>query len=514
MATKNGNKMWSWVTMVCLALIAYRADAFSDLPGTLDATWSGAGQVTTALFNRDDVATGIARQRDGKIVVAGYCDNLLSGFSIRGFCAARYNVNGSLDVGFGTAGKLFTQVSTQASDQARAIAIQPDGKLVIAGVCLVTNVEQFCLARYSGVDGSVDTSFNGNGRVVTPDTVARGGALAVAIQPDGKIVVGGYCVLPTVQQMCALRYSTDGKLDTTFNGNGKVSLSIGAGDAARSVLIQPDGKIVLVGSCTGFVSVLFCTARLDATGQLDASFGIGGRVYAAFGDGGDSIAYSAALQADGKIVLAGSCGVFDFFLSTYVANFCAARLNGADGSLDTAFNGIGSVAYDFAGSVATGVAVQPDGKIVLTGACAVAGSNNMYCALRYRSDGGLDRSFNKTGTVATIVAPRSSTGSANAMLLQPDGKLVIAGSCRSADEDFCTIRYDGGPFGAQNCKLDIDGDGSVLPTTDLLIATRVARGMTGPAVVNGIGFPPNATRTTWPVIREYLVSQCGMSLPL
>ena len=99
------------------------------------------------------------------------------------------------------------------------------------------------------------------------------------------------------------------------------------------------------------------------------------------------------------------------------------------------------------------------------------------------------------------------------MTLQPDGKVLLAGYCTNgATIGFCVARYDGGPFGYRNCSLDIDGDGSVLATTDSLIHTRIALGITGPAVVNGITFPPTATRNTWPLIRDYLVTQCGMSL--
>ena len=120
-------------------------------------------------------------------------------------------------------------------------------------------------------------------------------------------------------------------------------------------------------------------------------------------------------------------------------------------------------------------------------------------------NGTLDSTWNGTGKVITPIG-----GSAYAMTLQPDGKVLLAGQC--AQRDFCVARYDGGPFGYQNCKPDVDGDGFFLATTDALIYTRIALGITGPAVVNGITFPPTATRNTWPLIRDYLVTQCGMSL--
>ena len=107
----------------------------------------------------------------------------------------------------------------------------------------------------------------------------------------------------------------------------------------------------------------------------------------------------------------------------------------------------------------------------------------------------------------------SGNDQANSITLQPDGKVLLAGNCSNGtNNDFCAARYDGGPFGYQNCKPDIDGDGSFLATTDALIYTRIALGITGPAVIGGMTFAPTATRNTWPLIRDYLVTQCGMSL--
>jgi hypothetical protein len=107
----------------------------------------------------------------------------------------------------------------------------------------------------------------------------------------------------------------------------------------------------------------------------------------------------------------------------------------------------------------------------------------------------------------------ASDNAATAVALQPDGKIVVAGYCSNgSNNDFCLARYEGGPFDARNCSMDIDGDNRVLATTDMLIGARVALGLTGNAVIGSITFAPHATRTTWPAIRDYLVTQCGMSL--
>ena len=113
-----------------------------------------------------------------------------------------------------------------------------------------------------------------------------------------------------------------------------------------------------------------------------------------------------------------------------------------------------------------------------------------------------------------LITPISSGDDyAYGVALQPDGKIVVAGYCSNgANDDFCLDSFEGGPFDAKNCSLDIDGDGRVLATTDMLIGTRAALGITGNAVIGGISFAPNATRNTWPLIRDFLVTQCGMSL--
>ena len=212
------------------------------------------------------------------------------------------------------------------------------------------------------------------------------------------------------------------------------------------------------------------------------------------------------MQPDNKMLLAGNC----FTAAGVKSNFCAVRYN-ADGTLDGTFGSAGKVttAVGSADDFATGIALQPDGRMVLTGYCSGAVYPS-YCALRYSPNGTLDATFGTGGTV--VSSSGNSYDYARAVALQPDGKVVVAGSCAGTSNDFCIVRYDGGPYGYKNCSLDIDGDSRVLATTDSLIHARIALGITGNAVVNGITFPPGSMRNTWPLIRDYLVRQCGMSL--
>ena len=156
------------------------------------------------------------------------------------------------------------------------------------------------------------------------------------------------------------------------------------------------------------------------------------------------------------------------------------------------------------------MAIDGSGRIVVAGH-SYNGSNYDFCLARYLAKGAPDISFGNAAVVITPIGTSQDHG--RAITLQPDGKIIVAGSCDVGSRtDFCLARYEGGPFDARNCSLDIDGDNLVLATTDMLIGTRIALGMTGPAVLSGISFAPHATRPTWPLIRDYLVSQCGMSI--
>jgi uncharacterized delta-60 repeat protein len=161
------------------------------------------------------------------------------------------------------------------------------------------------------------------------------------------------------------------------------------------------------------------------------------------------------------------------------------------------------------------MSLQPDGKVILASYCENAPLfTTRFCVVRFNSDGTLDTSFAQGGSTVEF-GQSLDYQEASSMALQPDGKIIVAGTCSPGTaRQFCVARLDGGPFGAQHCSLDIDGDNKVLATTDAQIHARIARGIRGSAVVAGVAFTPGATRTTWPQVREYLVSQCGMIMDL
>ncbi|MFN2513497.1 MAG: hypothetical protein ABR568_19015 [Pyrinomonadaceae bacterium] len=338
------------------AVVRYNPD------GSLDSSFGGTG-ITTQLTAGYEGASSVAIQADGKIVVAG------------NRYVVRYNPNGSLDTSFNGSGIVITP-----GVGALAMAIQADGKIVVAGSGVSGSTSDFALVRYNA-DGSLDTTLNGTGKVITPG----GSANSVAIQSDGKIIAAGSNYDGSNSAFTLVRYNADGTLDTSFNGTGKVITSVSnSGGDARDLAIQTDGKIVVAGyslAAPGSERTAdFAVVRYNPDGSLDTSFGGTGKILIPVSDSHDS-ATSVAIQPNGKIVVAGSSG------SNIGSDFAVIRLN-PNGSLDTSFNGTGKVitsvgdSYDHASSVA----IQADGKIVVAGDTG-SDVNAEFVVVRYQGDG-------------------------------------------------------------------------------------------------------------------------------
>jgi uncharacterized delta-60 repeat protein len=396
--------------------------------GTLDPSFNGTGKVTTDFSLANDNAYSVALQPDGKIVVAGDSDDG------RNFALARYNADGSLDASFGGTGTVTTDFGW-AYSWARSVALQADGKIVAAGSTGDGSNYKFAVARYNA-DGSLDTSFDGDGKVTT-SFGDRGLANGVAVGADGKIVAAGTSGPWWRSSVAAARYNADGSLDTTFNGTGQVItvFSSGEGDG-RSVAVQADGKIVIAGDSNSFGAGHphnFGLIRYNANGSLDTSFNGTGMVTTNFG--ALDTALSVAVQADGKIVAGGYSWAYG------PSDFAVARYN-ADGSLDTSFDGDGKVTTDFGSSDwGASVALQADGKIVVVGGTTVSAGPASFALARYNADGSLDTSFGGTGKVTTEFVAFPYSG-AYSVALQADGKIVAAGyTSDGISNNFAVARY-------------------------------------------------------------------------
>lgn len=443
-------------TLLLLALIPTRTRAQA---GTLDLSFDTDGLVTTPVGTAEDRAQAVAVQPDGRIVVAGA---RYQGFTFD-FAVLRYTPTGALDNTFGSGGIVTTDFGTN-DDYARAIALQPDGKIVVAGYGGIGTVYNFVVARYDPT-GTLDPTFGTGGKVTT--AVGSFGSLgqAVAIQPDGKIVVAGYSEVNGLNQtdFALVRYNANGTLDMSFDTDGKLTTDFGTiFDYASSVALQPDGKIVVAGERrTDALDIDFAVARYNPNGSLDTTFDTDGKVITAFGPTNDQ-AFAVMVQPDGKLIAAG----FSFLAPT--GNFAVARYL-PNGSLDPAFDTDGKVTTSFGAGFAGvwGAALQPNGKIVVAGYVLTA--NQEVALARYLPNGSLDPGFGTAGLVTTAISPRDDV--ANAVALQPDGKIVVAGTTdANANLDIALGRYHGdGPMALPKASAWLGAAVAPNPFTDELV---------------------------------------------
>jgi uncharacterized delta-60 repeat protein len=328
-------------------------------PGDLDLSFGGNGKVATNFTSGDDMAFGVAIQSDGRIVAVGSAD-----FQNE-FALARYTPDGSVDASFDGDGKL-TTTFTGDHDSAHDLAIQADGKIIAAGTA---GFDSYALARYES-DGSLDHSFSEDGKVRTNLTGGFDVAYAVAIQANGTIVVAGRSA-GAGGRFALARYESDGSLDHSFSGDGKVLTNLTLrDDYARDVAIQADRKIVVAGSAGG-AGGRFALARYESDGSLDHSFSEDGKVLTNLTRGLD-LASGIAIQSNRRIVAAGHAG--GTRASPRNHKFAIVRYR-ANGALDRSFSGDGKRVVDFTSGDdwAQDVAIQPDGKIVAAGRAAGAG---------------------------------------------------------------------------------------------------------------------------------------------
>ena len=440
-----------------------------------------------------DHAQGIAVQAaDGKIVVAGYGARDLTqpcaDPPFNEFVVARLNVNGTLDSTFGDAASVgrtgWTTIPTinGFGDRANAVAIQPDGKVVLAGQAGVTGFDSyFGVARFNA-DGTLDSGFGATcsggetaGTTTTNFAGTNDQATAVAIEPDGKIVAAGSTLISSGNYDFAVaRYDADGCPDTTFGPghDGKVTQGFPANgnDKAHGLVLQGD-KIVVAGSAAGSPSNEFGLARFNGDGSLDPSFGANGETLTDFGGGGASTSANALVaQSDGRLVAAGTTYMgpatsIDFALARYTA----------DGVLDSSFGTAGKVTTNFSApstspsqstDFAQGLALEPDGTIVAGGtACCDSAGQYDFALARYSPDGAPDTSFGANGQLVKDV--QGGHDEITAVATQPDGRILTGGwdtIINGTENEFVVDRYGGGGPGGIVTPPG-GGPGAPLPDT-------------------------------------------------
>jgi uncharacterized delta-60 repeat protein len=465
--------------------------------GDLDPTFGTDGKVLTDFDHSTDIANAVAIQADGKLVVVGttYQDN---DFSNEDFAVARYNPDGTLDKTFGAGGKVQTDFPGLAA-VASSVVIQPDGKIVVAGGAfpLFTFLGDFKVVRYNS-NGSLDTSF-GDGGIVTTTFPEGSYAFDVALQADGKIIAAGTVFVDfnpgdsSDTDFALARYNPDGTPDATFGNGGQVSTDfLGLEDDAFSVLIQPDGKIVAVGSANDPATFYdFAAVRYLSNGTIDTTFGVAGKVHTDFGDQNFDRARSAALHSDGRIVAAG----FAISQNGGVQNFAVARYT-SNGVLDTSFGTGGMTQIDFGNCCqgATKVLLQSNGKIITVGGSNGESPEDDFLLARLTPTGALDPTFGVGGKVRTSFGDLN--GGANGAVFQPDGKIVAVGFQATGLDlfaDFALARY-------------LDAEGLPLPTptptaTPTPSATPIATATATPTPTVTPTVTPHATPRPRPTPR-------------
>jgi uncharacterized delta-60 repeat protein len=371
--------------------------------------------VNLSVDGGDDRATAVLVQPDGKIVVAGIGD------TYRRLTLTRFTASGALDTAFGSGG---TTVVPNASGF--AVARQPDGRLLVAGRLKST----FAVFRFTE-GGVLDAGFGSSGVYSVGFGASAGDANALAIQADGKIVVAGAAYFGDTEKLVLVRITAGGGSDGAFGaGGGWVATQLGGTYAAgHGVAVQPDGKIVVGADQRAAAGTQTQAAvRFTSTGTLDASFnGAGFRLVAPSGLAANT---GVALQPDGKIMLVGTSYGPKGFQSIELARV------GGDGTLDASFGSGGIARATVGGALSTpgtGLSVQPDGRIVVVGS-AFGSGQPLLATSRFKAGGGLDASFGSAGTVLTAFGIFTVSQYGEAVALQPDGKIVAAGAATISPE--------------------------------------------------------------------------------
>jgi uncharacterized delta-60 repeat protein len=374
--------------------------------GQLDPTFGTGGQVVVPPFvgPGDDMAAAAVLQPDGMLIVGGTSSNGVG----RAIALARYDAAGHLDSTFGAGGRVKIPFGT-GSDQLGGLALQADGKIIVAGSATGSPI----LARFNA-DGCLDGTF-GRGGIASADFAATAGP--VALQSDGKILVA--CVTASAEPVPAVaRFSADGSLDQTFGSGGETTFTDGS---IHTLAVQPDGKI-LVDVPGGSQDPL---VRLLPDGGLDDSFHLQPPTQLFFGPPS-----SLAVQPDGSFLVAGGIDnsrfplvVSDNWLSSVVRYT-------ADGTADSTFGSGGVTSF---GGLAAAIAVQSDGKILTV-------DSNAMLVRRFLADGSADPGFGDGGAASSIF----SAAGGQALAVTPGGQIVAAGSSQG---DFAVARLnaDGSP---------------------------------------------------------------------
>jgi uncharacterized delta-60 repeat protein len=442
------------------------------LPGCLDTTFGFNGLVTTDPDGPTHNTSygGVVVQPDGKIIVTGQALASGSTGTNLDFLVLRYNVDGSLDTSFGDSdqfnsglrlGYVITPFTT-GPEFTRAVLLQTDSKIVVAGQSAgvyngqndpTNGLGGMAVARYN-TDGTLDSSFGSGGKVIVYFNNSAS-AFGMAIQSDGRLVLAG----SSANQFVVARLNTNGSLDTSFGSNGKLSInpseSKHGGGFAWTVAIQRvpaitgEERIVLGGRAdtkltNGSTVWAFTVIRLKPNGAIDTTFGSSGRVYTTFFGFSDDLR-ELAIDSSNRIVAAGIVYTANSQCGMYAIDFGVVRYT-QDGSLDVSFSG-GKQTADIYGGTDDfqGLVLQTDGRLVIAGT-ARSSDNSVtdFALVRFNADGSRDSTFGLLGNGIVTTDFHGTTDWGYAITIQPtDGKILLSGGVETTlgGSDVGVARY-------------------------------------------------------------------------
>ncbi len=412
-------KIFLLSSLLLLSILNYNAYAQA---GALDLSFGTNGKVVTSLSNTGhSYAIASVIQSDGKIVVAGHT---YMGFNLD-YAITRYNIDGSLDSSFSTDG-LATLDLGDNDEFCYSVSLQTDGKIVLTGG--TNNMTALAIVRFNA-NGSIDSTFDNDGIVIPNISTAYVQGFNAVIQSDNKIVVATQSFNGPNVDFAIIRLNTNGTLDSTFDADGKVYIDLVGDDIAAAIALQTDGKIVVGGmSNSDFVVV-----RLNTNGSLDNTFDTDGKVRTPITIGDDEVS-AMAIQSDGKIVLTGS--------SNIAGNVHTLVRYTTNGSLDTSFDTDGILITQNI-CLSNDMKIQNDGKIIVVGTYPVGVSMD-FVVVRYNANGTLDTTFDADGFVTTDFGI-SKDDMAYATSIQSDGKIIAAGHGYALSlTNFMVMRYNSG----------------------------------------------------------------------
>ena len=412
--------------LLASTLVIITSPVQAALPdGRVDTSFGTSGFTRTIIAD-NDIILDIALDSQDRIIAGGFA--VIGG--AQNFALARYTSNGVLDTSFGTAGLTTTAIGTSAS--INSIALDGQGRIIVGGVATIGGAGKFVVARYTS-SGVLDTSFGTAGLATT--TIGDAAMLfSIALDSQGRIIVGGLTVIGGAQNFALARYTSNGVLDTSFGTAGLTTTAIGTSASINSIAIDSQGRIVVGGFATIGGANKFVLARYTSSGVLDTSFGTAGLATTTIG--ADAIIFSIAFDSQGRIIGGGLTvigAVQQFALARYTSN----------GVLDTSFGTSGfTTTLIGTNDAILSIALDSQERILAGGGATIGGPGTNFVLARYSSSGVLDTSFGTSGLITTT--PDNVFGSTRSIVFDSQGRVIaggFGGTYTRVINEFNLVRY-------------------------------------------------------------------------